>query len=35
MSINPIYYSEDVKKIENIEFSIYTNKDIKLRYKDF
>ena len=30
MSINPIYYSEDVKKIDNIEFSIYTNKDIKL-----
>jgi DNA-directed RNA polymerase II subunit RPB1 len=30
MSINPIYYSEDVKKIENIEFSIYRNKDVKL-----
>ena len=30
MSINPIYYSEDVKKIDKIEFSIYRNKDVKL-----
>ena len=29
MSINPIYYSEDVKQIDTIEFSIYSNKDIK------
>ena len=29
MSINPTYYSEDVKKIEKIEFSIYKNKDVK------
>jgi DNA-directed RNA polymerase II subunit RPB1 len=30
MSINPTYYSEDIKKIEKIEFSIYRNKDVKL-----
>jgi DNA-directed RNA polymerase II subunit RPB1 len=30
MSINPAYYSEDIKKIEKIEFSIYRNKDVKL-----
>lgn len=30
MSINPTYYSEDVKKIEKIEFSIFRNKDVKL-----
>jgi len=29
MSVNPIYYSEDVKLITGIEFSIYTNKDVK------
>ena len=29
MSINPIYYSEDVKKIDKIEFSVFRNKDIK------
>jgi DNA-directed RNA polymerase II subunit RPB1 len=29
MSINPTYYSEDVKKIEGIEFSIFRNKDVK------
>ena len=29
MSINPIFYSEDIKKIEEIEFSIFRNKDIK------
>jgi len=28
MSINPIYYSEDIKKIDKIEFSIYCNKDV-------
>ena len=30
MSINPIYYSENVKKITQIEFSIFTNKDVEL-----
>lgn len=30
MSINPEFYSEDIKKIEKIEFSIYKNKDVKL-----
>ena len=31
MSINPEeYYSEDIKKIEKIEFSIFRNKDVKL-----
>ena len=30
MSINSMYYSEDVKPIKQIEFSIYTNRDIKL-----
>jgi DNA-directed RNA polymerase II subunit RPB1 len=30
MSVNPAYYSEDVKKIEKIEFSIFRNKDVKL-----
>ena len=30
MSINPAYYSEDIKKIEKIEFSIFRNKDVKL-----
>ena len=29
MSINPIYYTEDIKKIERIEFTIFRNKDIK------
>ena len=29
MSINPIFYSEDVKKIDKIEFSIFRNKDVK------
>jgi hypothetical protein len=29
MSINPIYYSEDVKKIDKIEFSVFRNKDVK------
>lgn len=29
MSINPTFYSEDVKKIEKIEFSIFRNKDVK------
>jgi len=29
MTTNPAFYSEDIKKIEKIEFSIYTNKDIK------
>ena len=27
--MNPIFYSEDVKKIEGIEFSVFRNKDIK------
>ncbi len=30
MSINTMYYSEDVKKIEKIEFSIYTNNLVKI-----
>lgn len=30
MSINPAYYSEDVKKITDIEFTLFRNKDIKL-----
>jgi DNA-directed RNA polymerase II subunit RPB1 len=30
MSINPTFYSEDVKKIDKIEFSIFRNKDVKL-----
>jgi len=30
MSINPIYYSEDVKKIDKVEFSVFRNKDVKL-----
>ena len=30
MSITPIYYTEDIKKIDKIEFSIYRNKDILL-----
>jgi DNA-directed RNA polymerase II subunit RPB1 len=30
MSTNPLYYSEDVKRIEKIEFSVYRNKDVKL-----
>jgi DNA-directed RNA polymerase II subunit RPB1 len=29
MSINPTYYSEDVKKIDRIEFSVYRNKDVQ------
>jgi DNA-directed RNA polymerase beta' subunit len=29
MTINPIYYSEDVKKIIQIEFSIFRNKDVE------
>ena len=29
MSINPTFYSEDVKKIDKIEFSIFKNKDVK------
>jgi DNA-directed RNA polymerase II subunit RPB1 len=29
MSINPAYYSEDVKKIEKIEFTVFRNKDVK------
>jgi DNA-directed RNA polymerase beta' subunit len=29
MSINPTFYSEEVKSIANIEFSIYRNKDVK------
>jgi DNA-directed RNA polymerase II subunit RPB1 len=29
MATNPVFYSEDIKQIEKIEFSIYTNKDIK------
>lgn len=29
MSINPIFYSEDVKKIEKIEFTIFRNNDVK------
>lgn len=29
MSINPMFYSEDVKKIVSIDFSIYRDKDIK------
>jgi DNA-directed RNA polymerase II subunit RPB1 len=29
MSINPAFYSEDVKKIDNIEFSVFRNKDVK------
>ena len=30
MSVNPTYYSEDVKKISCIEFSVFRNKDVKL-----
>jgi DNA-directed RNA polymerase beta' subunit len=30
MSVNPAYYSEDVKKISHVEFSIFRNKDVKL-----
>jgi DNA-directed RNA polymerase II subunit RPB1 len=30
MSINPEFYSEDIKKIQKIEFSIFKNKDVKL-----
>ena len=29
MSINPIYYSEDVKTIDKIEFTVFRNKDVK------
>ena len=29
MSINPTFYSEDIKKIDKIEFSIFINKDVK------
>jgi len=29
MSTNPAYYSEDVKKIEKIEFTVFRNKDVK------
>jgi DNA-directed RNA polymerase II subunit RPB1 len=29
MSENPKYYSEDVKKIDNIEFCVFRNKDVK------
>lgn len=29
MSINPTFYSEDVKKIEKIEFTVFRNKDVK------
>ena len=29
MSINPIYYADDVKQIASIEFTIYRNKDVK------
>jgi DNA-directed RNA polymerase II subunit RPB1 len=29
MSTNPMFYGEDVKKIEKIEFSIFKNKDVK------
>ena len=29
MSIDPKYYTEDVKSIKNIEFSIFTNKEVK------
>ena len=29
MSINPTYYSEDVKTIDKIEFSVFRNKDVK------
>ena len=28
MSNNPVFYSEDIKKIEHVEFSIYRNKDV-------
>ena len=28
MSINPIYYGEDIKIIDKVEFSIYRNKDV-------
>jgi len=30
MSINPEFYSEDIRKIDKIEFSIFRNKDVKL-----
>jgi DNA-directed RNA polymerase II subunit RPB1 len=30
MSIDPKFYTEDVKTITQVEFSIYTNKDVKL-----
>ena len=30
MSINPDFYSEDIKKVVKIEFSIFKNKDVKL-----
>ena len=30
MSINSEFYSEDIKKIERIDFSIFRNKDVKL-----
>jgi len=30
MTLNPMYYSEDVKKITKIEFTIYKNDDVKL-----
>jgi DNA-directed RNA polymerase II subunit RPB1 len=28
--LNPTFYSEDIKKIDHLEFSIYRNKDVKL-----
>ena len=30
MTLNSSYYSEDIKKISSIDFSIYKNKDVKL-----
>jgi len=30
MSVDPTFYSEDVNEIDNIEFTIFRNKDIKL-----
>ena len=29
MSIDPKYYTEDVKTVKQIDFSIFTNKEVK------
>jgi len=30
MTVNPLFYNEDIKKIEKIEFTIYRNNDVKM-----